>query len=82
MNVSSRILDITSELGELAKEYLKVTNYGTKPFKYNINFELEFGDVFYSIFSLASELNIDAEKALDRSLEKYRSRIERKSSNQ
>ena len=33
MPPEARLLDINSELGELAKEYLKATNYGTKDFE-------------------------------------------------
>ncbi len=76
MPVSARILDIQSELGELAKEYLKSTKYGTQENnKISSDFEMEFGDVLYSLLSLASETNINAEKALKLVIEKYRNRL-------
>ena len=72
----ARLLDIESEIGELAKEYLKGSKYGTKEFELKDDFLLEFGDVLYSLLSLANELEIDAEKALNLVIEKYKLRIE------
>lgn len=76
MPTHARLIDIQSELGELVKEYLKGSKYGTKPFVMHEDFELEFGDTLYSMLCLANETGIDAEKTLDRILEKYRKRIE------
>ena len=78
MPVSARIMDIDSELGELAKEYLKCTKYGTRDFQTSDDFIMEYGDVLYSILSLANELNIDSNKAIDMVLEKYNNRINNK----
>lgn len=75
MPIQARLLDIQSELGELSKEYLKNSKYGTKDFKLSNEFELEFGDVLYSLLSLACELNLNSEQALDKIIEKYKSRI-------
>lgn len=75
MPVSARIMDINSEMGELAKEYLKATNYGTKDFELTDDFVMEYGDVLYSMLSLANELNIDANHSLDMILDKYQKRI-------
>jgi NTP pyrophosphatase (non-canonical NTP hydrolase) len=76
MPVYARLLDIQSEMGELAKEYLKGSNYGEDAFEMSEDFELELGDVLYSIFSLANELSIDSNIALDRVLEKYKKRFD------
>lgn len=78
MSVYARLMDIQSELGELSKEYLKGSEYGLTEFKKTEDFELEFGDVLYSLLSLSLEQNINAEKALDTVLEKYKKRIEEK----
>lgn len=78
MPPEARLLDINSELGELAKEYLKATNYGTKDFEKTDDFELEFADCLYSLLSLACELNIDADKALEKVILKYAKRIKDK----
>ena len=75
MPVYARLCDVQSEMGELAKEYLKATDYGTKPFAITPDFELEFGDVLYSLLSLATETGIDANCCLDKILDKYQKRI-------
>ena len=77
MPVYARILDIQSEMGELAKEYLKHSKYGTKEFELEEEFQMEFGDVLYSLLSLADELNINAEECLDRAIKKYQARIDK-----
>lgn len=76
MPAMARVLDIQSEAGELAKEVLKNTKYGTKEFVTSEDFELELGDVLYSLLSLADETGVDADAALDRVLAKYKKRIE------
>ena len=78
MPVSARIMDIQSELGELSKEYLKSTNYGTKEFCVSEDFELEFADVLYSMISLGQEAEIDIERSVEKVLEKYQKRIDEK----
>lgn len=75
MNVYARCLDIISEMGELSKEVLKGSDYGNKEFVKNNDFEMEFGDVMYSLLSLANECKIDANKCLDLVLEKYKQRL-------
>ena len=80
MPVAARILDISSELGELSKEFLKASKYGTTDFVLTEDFELEFGDVLYSLLSLANETGVDSEKALNKILAKYKSRIDKKGS--
>ena len=80
MSVASRLLDIESELGELSKEYLKCSKYGTAKFEKNDDFELEFGDVLYSLLSLAEETGIDSDIALSKVLKKYQARIDKNKS--
>ena len=78
MPITARIADVSSEFGELSKEVLKCTNYGTREFITTDAFVMEFGDVMYSLLSLAQETGINAEIALDIALEKYQGRIEKK----
>ena len=78
MSPDARLLDIMSELGELGKEILKNTKYGTGDFTKTDDFVMEYGDVLYSLLSLANETGIDSESALDLAIEKYRSRIKQK----
>lgn len=72
----ARLLDIISEMGELSKEYLKHSKYGTASLEMHEDFILEYGDVLYSYLTLAQELGIDANLALDKVLDKYQQRME------
>ena len=80
MPIYARLLDIQSEVGELAKEFLNNTKYGTKDFDLSDDFLMEFGDVLYALLSLANELKLKAEDCLDMALEKYKKRIDNKNS--
>lgn len=80
MPIHARLMDIESEIGELEKEYLKSTKYGTKEFEVSDDFKEEFGDVIYAILSLSNEVQISAEECLNISLEKMRKRMEEKNS--
>lgn len=78
MDPSERINDMISEIGELSKEILKATEYGDSELKMNSQIKDEFGDVYYCLLSLAEELNIDPDEALEQSLDKYQERFEEK----
>ena len=80
MPESARVLDVQSELGELSKEILKATKYGTKEFVVTEDFEMEYGDVLYSLLSLAVETGIDSEECLKKVLKKYQNRIDSRNS--
>ena len=69
-----RLLDIMSELGEVSKEVLEMSNYGRESFEYNENIKLELGDLFYSLITFANSLDLDLEECLNLSLEKYNER--------
>jgi len=71
----ARLLDLVSEVGELAKEALKGTAYGRDPFKAPSAWEEELGDVLFSLVALANATGVNLGQALDRALEKYASRI-------
>ena len=75
MPVYARILDIESEMGELAKEYLKNSRYGTEDFALKDGFKEEYGDVMYALLSLAEETGIDSEECLDIALNKLKERM-------
>lgn len=77
MPTFARLLDIQSELGELSKEYLKITNYGTENFVADEHFKDEFGDCLYALLSLAEETGIDSNECLEISLQKLKNRIEK-----
>lgn len=70
-----RALDVMFELGEVAKEILKMSDYGRGPVKLKEEIKLELGDVFYSLITLANNLNIDLEEALRIAIKKYENRL-------
>lgn len=72
-----RVLDLVSEVGEVSKEILKMTGYGTKPLQKNEEVKSELGDVLYSLIVVANKLNVDLNKALNLVLQKYKKRLEK-----
>lgn len=76
-SIEHRMLDLTSEVGELAKELLKISNYGSKPIEFKPEFQEELGDVFYSLITVANYFNIDMSNALEEALKKYQKRAEK-----
>lgn len=72
-----RVLDTMSELGEVAKEILKMSNYGRKPIEYREELKSELGDVLYSLITIANTFDIDLEDALHQVLEKYEKRLKK-----
>jgi NTP pyrophosphatase (non-canonical NTP hydrolase) len=73
--VSDRMLDLTSEIGELAKEILKASDYGRQDFQPNKTWNDELGDVFFSLICLANSTNVNLVKELSNALEKYQARL-------
>ncbi len=71
----SRLIDMVSELGEVAKEVLLASNYGKSALQKNEKLEMEIGDVIFSIITLSNSLEINMENALNKSLEKYNIRL-------
>ena len=78
MSAENRMLDIVSEVGELSKEILKATDYGTKEFEVTEDLKLELGDALYSLLSFAHENGIDAEDAVKKVVDKYAKRFAKK----
>jgi NTP pyrophosphatase (non-canonical NTP hydrolase) len=70
-----RMLDLISEIGELSKEILVAREYGDAEYEPTDAVEDEFGDLYYCVLSLAEELGVDPDDALDRALSKYRQRL-------
>lgn len=67
-------LDLASEVGELAKEVLELTDYGRRGHIYNPDLARELGDAFYSLIALANIYDISLEEQLEESLQKYECR--------
>ncbi len=70
------MLDLMSEVGELAKRVLQATDYGRRPLGSGAFLLGELGDSLYSLLALASVLELDADQALLGALEKYEARID------
>lgn len=71
-------LDLLSELGEVAKELLKATNYGQHAPTDMPEMAGELGDLLYSLCQLATAVNVDLDQALTTALNKYEARWQAK----
>ncbi len=69
-----RLLDLVSELGEVAKNATESTEYGEHPEQLSVDTD-EIGDVLFALLALADSLEIDASEALADSLTKYEARM-------
>jgi len=72
-----RVLDLMSEVGEVAKEILKMSDYGRQPVKYRSEIKNEIGDVLFSLITIANSFDIDLEEALKIVLDKYKKRLKK-----
>lgn len=74
----TRLLDLTSELGEVAKELLKATQYGTQSFNLAAlpaAWAEEMGDLYFALLCLANTTQVDLSAALEGVLAKYAARM-------
>ncbi|MCD2202642.1 MazG nucleotide pyrophosphohydrolase domain-containing protein [Halobacterium sp. KA-6] len=70
---ANRVLDLASEVGELAKNVNESTDYGA-----NSGADVdrdELGDALFCLLALADELDYDASAALGEALAKYEDRL-------
>lgn len=70
-----RLLDLSAEVGEMAADAAKSSDYGRDPAALSVSID-EYGDALFALLALGVELDIDAEAALAESIEKYESRID------
>ncbi len=73
--IASRYIDLTSETGELGKEILKSTAYGSCKFQLTGSFADEAGDCLFALLALMCEAGINAEESLHAALAKYERRF-------
>lgn len=78
LDAGTRMLDISSEAGELAKEVIKSTSYGERGFQKTNGVENELGDLLYSVISFALENGIDPKGAVEKVILKYENRLNMK----
>lgn len=74
-----RLLDLVSEIGEVAKDAAESTDYGETPADLDINAD-EIGDVLFALLAVAESADIDASAALDEALAKYEERLDTRGS--
>jgi len=70
---ANRVLDLASEVGELAKNVNESTDYGAGA-DADVDRD-ELGDALFCLLALADELDYDAGAALDEALAKYEDRL-------
>ena len=70
-----RLLDLVSEVGEVAKNVNTSTSYGSAPEAATIETD-ELGDVLFAVYALAYETGIDPATALSSAIDKYRKRLD------
>jgi NTP pyrophosphatase (non-canonical NTP hydrolase) len=74
-DVTVHALDLSSEVGELAKEVLLATDYGRRSARFRPELANEIGDVLHSLLALAEACGVDAEEALRAALNRYEGRL-------
>ena len=74
-SATTHMLDLVSEVGELAKELLLATDYGREPLKSSGAILEELGDTLYSLLAVAETCGLNAGDALGLALEKYEIRL-------
>ena len=70
-----RILDLSAEVGEIAADAAKSTEYGTNTESLAVSRD-EIGDALFSLLLVADAVDVDAGAALDDALEKYEKRLD------
>ena len=73
-----RLLDLQSEIGELSKEALKGSEYGSEEFTKTDEWDDELADCLYALISLAAETDVNLEQSLTKALDKYSTLIDAK----
>jgi len=69
-----RALDFVSEAGEIISDITKSADYGESLDSIHVKQD-EIGDLLFSLFLLAEDLDIDAEEAFNEAMEKYEDRV-------
>src|SRR3972149_7506278 len=72
--IHARLLDLASEVGELCKEYNKITDYGKRPFSVHKDFVMELGDVLFCVLFIANISGVSLEDLFAEVMEKMEER--------
>lgn len=73
-NPEFRVLDLASEVGELAKDVNESSGYGSDSEAATVSTG-ELGDTLFCVLAFADEAGIDAGEALEDALAKYENRL-------
>ena len=74
-SAEARLLDLVSEVGELAKEHIRSSQYGKQVFKPTEEWTGELGDVLFSLVCLANVTGVDLDSAIGQAMDKYEQRL-------
>ena len=77
LTIESRIIDLVSEIGELAKEVNLSSNYGKIAISKSEKINEELGDVYYSLLTEAEYFEEVISKILKITIEKYQRRLKK-----
>lgn len=66
---------LTSEVGELAKEVLRATGFGTRSFEVTSAFREELGDVLLNVLLLAEHAGVGPSECAALTMNKMRARV-------
>jgi NTP pyrophosphatase (non-canonical NTP hydrolase) len=73
--MTARVLDLVSEVGEVAKEVLESSEYGRAAFHASSAWGEELGDVFFSLVCVADSSGVELEQCFVEALAKYGARL-------
>ncbi|ETX28647.1 MazG-like family protein [Roseivivax isoporae] len=73
--IEERLLDISSELGEVSKEALKSSGYGNRPTVVSDDMAEEIADLLFSVHALAVEAGHSPADLLEKAIRKYERRM-------
>ncbi len=76
-SIESRLIDLVSKLGELAKEINLSSNYGKTSINKSDRLLEELGDVYYSLLTVAEYFDEDISVLLKKVIEKYQKRLKK-----
>lgn len=71
-----RVLDLVSEVGEVAKEVLRSSAYGRSPFRPGEGWGEELGDALFALVCVANATGVDLEAGFEDAMAKYEARLE------
>ena len=75
-DIMMRYADLVSEVGELGKELVLASDYGTKDLQIGEDVAMELGDVVFCLALLANAMGLDLEECFAKTAEKCERRFD------